>query len=166
MTNSAAKTYQTQQIMTASPAKLVAMLFDRAIGSLKEAVEAIGRGDIEARCRANKRATEIVYHLYMTLDLERGGEIAANLKNLYGFALRKLPEVDFKNDPQAAEDVIRLLEPLRRSWHELAEQGPAAPRPAAAAASGYAAAGAPAARPAAARPEQPAPARRQLYVSA
>lgn len=130
MNNAAAKTYHTQQIMSASPAKLVAMLFDRAIGSLKEAVDAIGRGDIEGRCRSNKRATEIVYHLYMTLDLERGGEIAANLKNLYSFALRRLPEVDFRNDAQAAEDVIRLLEPLRRSWHDLAQQaspGRAAP---------------------------------------
>lgn len=165
MNNSAAKTYQTQQIMTASPAKLVAMLFDRAIGSLKEAVEAIERGDIEGRCRANKRATEIVYHLFMTLDLERGGEIAANLKNLYSFALRKLPEVDFKNDVQAAHDVIRLLEPLRRSWQELADQGAQAPRPAAAA-TGYGAAGGQAARPVSEQAEQPAPTRRQLYVSA
>lgn len=134
--------YQTQQIMSASPAKLVAMLFDRAIGSLREAVEAIERGDIEARFKANKRATEIVYHLYMTLDLDRGGEVAANLKQLYGFALRKLPEIDFKNDVQAAHDVVGLLEPLRRSWHELAQQNQATatgatPRPAAA---GYGAA--------------------------
>lgn len=136
MNSSAAKTYQTQQIMTASPAKLVAMLFDRAIGSLKEAAEAIGRNDIETRFEANRRATEIVYHLYMTLDLDRGGEVAANLKNLYSFVLRKLPEVDFKNDAQAAEDVIKLLEPLRRSWHELAQQGVPG-RPAPAAASGY-----------------------------
>ena len=166
MNNSAAKTYQTQQIMTASPAKLVAMLFDRAIGSLKEAVEAIERGDIEGRCRANKRATEIVYHLFMTLDLERGGEIAANLKNLYSFALRKLPEVDFRNDVQAAQDVIRLLEPLRRSWHELAEQGAAAPRPAAAAGAAYGGQAAKPAQPAPSQPDQPAPPRRQLYVSA
>src|SRR5690606_24778670 len=103
---------------------------------------AIERGDIEARFKANKRATEIVYHLYMTLDLDRGGEVAANLKQLYEFALRKLPEVDFKNDVQAAQDVIGLLEPLRRSWHELAQQNQATapgatPRPPAA---GYGAA--------------------------
>ncbi|SMF67761.1 flagellar protein FliS [Tistlia consotensis] len=158
MNSSAAKTYQTQQIMTASPAKLVAMLFDRAIGSLKEAAEAIGRGDIEARCRSNKRATEIVFHLYMTLDVERGGEIAANLKELYSFVLRKLPEVDFKNDAQAAQDVIRLLEPLRRSWHELAQQGtPGRPAPAA----GVYGAAAPA------KQDQAAGApTRQVYVSA
>ncbi|MEX0759824.1 MAG: flagellar export chaperone FliS [Tistlia sp.] len=160
MKNAAAKTYQTQQIMSASPAKLVAMLFDRAISSLKEAIDAIARGDIEARCRSNKRATEIVYHLYMTLDLERGGEIAANLKNLYSFALRKLPEVDFRNDPQAAEEVIRLLEPLRLSWHELAQQATPA-RPAAA---GYGAA--PRSAPAGPAPKQDQPPARQLYLSA
>ncbi len=161
MNNSAAKTYHTQQIMTASPAKLVAMLFDRAIGSLKEAIDAIERGDIETRCRANKKATEIVYHLYMTLDMERGGEIAGNLKDLYSFVLRKLPEVDFKNDGQAAQDVIKLLEPLRRSWHELAEQGVPAARPAPAGAYGGTAP-----RPAKPEPASPGAPVRQLYVSA
>ncbi len=41
--------YLTQQIMTASPAKLVAMLYDRVISLLSEAIAAIEAGDIERR---------------------------------------------------------------------------------------------------------------------
>ncbi len=79
MTKAAADVYQTQQILTASPARLVATLYQAAITSLRRAIQAIEDGDVERRWRANKRAIEIIDHLAMTLDTERGGEIAANL---------------------------------------------------------------------------------------
>ncbi len=56
----------------------------------------------------------------MTLDLEKGGEIASNLEALYAYMLQRLLDVDVKNDARAAEEVIELLEPLRASWSELA----------------------------------------------
>ena len=118
----ASQKYQTQQIMSASPAALVAMLYDKAISSLQEAIRAIEAGEIEARWRANARAMEIINHLWVTLDTERGGEIAVNLDQLYRFMLARLPEVDLHNNPGPAKDAINLLEPLRRSWHEVATQ--------------------------------------------
>ncbi len=120
--------YRTQQVMTASPARLVAMLFDKAITSLKEAIAAIAAGDIEKRWRSNNRAIEIITHLWSTLDQKRGGEIAEVLAKLYSFTITRLIDVDFKNDPQPAHEAIKLLEPLRDSWNQLAANGgPAAP---------------------------------------
>ena len=113
--------YLAQQIMSASPAKLVAMLYERAITLLRETVEAIEAGDIVRRWEANGKATEVISHLWGTLDRERGGEIAENLNRLYGFMMMRLTMVDVENNAQAAREVIELLEPLRRSWHELAE---------------------------------------------
>ena len=117
--------YLAQQIMSASPAKLVAMLYERAIALLHETVEAIEAGDIERRWRANGKATEVVSHLWGTLDRERGGEIAENLNRVYGFMMMRLTMVDVTNDAQAAREVIELLEPLRRSWQEIANGEPA-----------------------------------------
>jgi flagellar protein FliS len=122
MPRSATQKYQAQQVMSASPAKLVAMLYDKAISCLHEAIRAIEAGEIEARWQANKRAMEIINHLCLTLDLEQGGEIANNLDQLYRFILNRLPEVDLRNNPAPAKDAIGLLEPLRRSWHTLADQ--------------------------------------------
>ncbi len=116
----AATTYQTQALMTASPAQLVVMLLEKATACLHEAITAIEAQQIEERWRANKRAIEIIHHLDLTLDLDRGGEIAVNLRQLYTFALRRLADVDFNNDTQAARDVITLLEPILASWRELA----------------------------------------------
>ncbi len=122
MDRNALQTYGTQQVMTSSPVKLVALLYEKAIVSLREAIQAIEAGRIEARWKANKRATEIISHLSGTLDHEAGGEISQNLQQLYDFMLTRLYEVDRNNDPQPARDVIGLLEPLHDSWRKLAEE--------------------------------------------
>ncbi len=123
------QSYQTQRIMTATPAQLVAMLYERAIFALKSAVRAIEAGDIEARFNANKQAGDIITHLYTTLDVERGGEIAANLGQLYHYMLGRLTFIDVRNDPAPAREVIALLEPLCESWVSLARQAGAPARP-------------------------------------
>lgn len=123
MAKTATEKYQTQQIMTASPARLVAMLFEKAISCLNEAIRAIEAGDIQARWKSNSRAMEIINHLLTTLDMEKGGDIAKNLDQIYRFMLARLPQVDINNNPAPARDVIGLLEPLRRSWQAVANQG-------------------------------------------
>jgi flagellar protein FliS len=120
MDRGASQKYLTQQVMLASPANLVAMLYERAITLLQEAVEAIEAGDTQRRWQATNKATEIVAELWQALDMERGGEIAENLNRLYGFMIMRLTMVDTENNAQAAREVIRLLEPLGQAWHELA----------------------------------------------
>ncbi len=114
------QTRQTEQAMTNDPATLVAMLYDKAVSCLKAAVQAIHSNEIETCWKNNHRAQEIINHLFMTLDLEKGGEVASNLEALYGYMLLRLPELDVNNDTRVAEEVIELLEPLRASWNELA----------------------------------------------
>ncbi len=112
--------YGPEQVMAADPVTLVAMLYDKAVLSLKAAVQAIHKDEIEVRWKNSHRAQEIINHLFTTVDLEKGGEIASNLEALYAYMLQRLLDVDVKNDPRAAEEVIELLEPLRASWSELA----------------------------------------------
>ena len=115
--------YGPEQVMAADPVTLVAMLYDQAVLSLKAAVQAIHKDKIEVRWKNSHRAREIINHLFTTLDLEKGGEIASNLEALYAYMLQRLLDVDVKNDARAAEEVIELLEllePLRASWSELA----------------------------------------------
>lgn len=136
MQNAAAEAYKTQAIMTASPAKLVAMCFDRAAQALHDAMRSIDAGDIQGRFDHSTRALNIISHLWSTLDLEKGGEIAQNLSSIYGYAITRIPDINLHNDKAAAQDVARVLEPLRQSWNELAKQGEGAARVAAAAATG------------------------------
>ena len=122
MVDNAALIYGQQQINTASPAKMVFMLYEKVIASLKEAIRAIEAGDIAARCNANCKAQEILAHMANTLDMEQGQQIAENLEAVYSFAMLHLIDVDAKNDPKPARDVISLIQPLADSWRELAER--------------------------------------------
>lgn len=114
--------YRTQQVMNASPPMLVAMLYDQAIRSLNRAIAAIETGDIQARWSANKNATDCLWELAASLDVDSGGEIAGYLDQLYRFMAHRLLQVDLRNDPAPAVEVIGLLEPLRDSWREIAKQ--------------------------------------------
>jgi flagellar protein FliS len=164
MSESASRQYQTQQIMTASPAMLVFMLLDKAVVCLREAIRAIEAGDVEARWKANARACDIIAHLKSTLDHVRGGEISQNLDRLYDFMLNLLPKVDFNNDAKAAQSVIDLLMPLRESWRTLAARPDIAQATAAAAAAVPAPAPVVAAKPAPVAPTQQPP--RRIALSA
>ena len=146
MYNNAAHAYGTQQVRGASPVLQVAMLYERAIGSLQEAAAAVEAGDVNKRWTANKRAIDIVTALLASLDGERGGEIAQNLDQLYTYLLRRLPLVDVRNDAAPAREAIDLLKPLCESWQQLArgQHG----QPEAAADTGDGAGGVQSARPA------------------
>jgi flagellar protein FliS len=111
-----------ERILEASPSRLVVMLYDEALKNLETAVDATARGAIETRCHAVNRAIEIVCHLYLTLDIEQGGVIAEKLGAIYRFVLARLPQTNIANDAEPAREAIRLLTPMRASWHELDER--------------------------------------------
>jgi len=98
------------------------MLYDEAIAALIAAIDAIGRGDIEARFNATNRTSEVIAELYLGLDMAQGGEIAEGLGGIYNFILTQLPRINFENDPDIAEQAIKLLRPVRQSWFELDER--------------------------------------------
>ena len=122
MNERAAQTYKNQQVNTASPAKMVFMLFEKTLSCLQEALRAIEVKDIQRRCNANCKAQELIAHLSNTLDMDQGGEIAANLERLYTHCMIRLMDVDRHNSADAANEVIRLLTPLRDSWAALADK--------------------------------------------
>ncbi len=124
--NNVARQYREKQILNASPAEQIVMLYDGAIRFLRQAQKAIEEGNIQERYNNNKRAGDILAYLLSTLDAEKGGEIAGNLERLYNYMLQRLMMVDMKNDPQAAEEVINRLRELRESWVKIA-RGEATP---------------------------------------
>ncbi|MCE2510836.1 MAG: flagellar export chaperone FliS [Alphaproteobacteria bacterium] len=111
--------YGYDEVMTASQPHLLVMLYREALAALKASTVAIERGDIEMRWRASSKATNIIAHLYLTLDLERGGDVARNLSRIYTYILRRLPDINLKNDPGPAQESASLLEPLLTSWENL-----------------------------------------------
>jgi flagellar protein FliS len=63
--------------------------------------------------------------LIAPLNLEQGGEIAANLSALYGYCVTRLTLANVKNDVAGLEEVSRLIEPVASSWKQINGQRPA-----------------------------------------
>lgn len=119
MSISAAEHYRQQQILNASPAERVVLLYDGAIRFMMIARQAIEQNDIQKRYDNAIKARNIIQHLLETLDMEKGGEIAVNLENIYNFLLRQLLEVD-KNSIEAVDEILKHLKILRESWAKIA----------------------------------------------
>ena len=108
-----------EELRTASQSRLVVMIYDEIIDALNRAIAAVDSGAIQDRCNAITEAMELVAQLALSVDIERGGEIAENLAQIYKFILAHLPWVNLRNDAQAARDALQLVTPLRNAWIEL-----------------------------------------------
>lgn len=104
-------------VSSASPHQLVLMLYDGFLESVGRARAAMAGGVIDLKCAQIGRAVRILEEgLIAGLDLESGGEIAQNLRNLYSYAVIQLTRGNLRNDPTLLDEVERLIRPLRDAW--------------------------------------------------
>jgi flagellar protein FliS len=109
-------TYQDVAITTQSRGRLVVMLYDGAIKFLKLAINELNASKMDTKGLYINKALDIINELNTVLDMEAGGEVAANLRKLYVFMIRHLHTANIKKDPQMIEEVIKLLEELNQGW--------------------------------------------------
>ncbi len=108
--------YMQSAILTASPEKLVQMLYERVIDLVKEAISKID--DIESRNASLVRAEEIVLYLNSVLDMSKGGEISKNLRALYDFIYRQLIDGNINGDVEKLEIARDFLQEMLDTWKE------------------------------------------------
>ena len=114
--------YRESAVMTASPAQLVVMLYDGAARFLKQAEVIASEGAWGDAGERITRADMIIDELLVTLDTERGGEVAGQLQGIYVFCKRLLIEARLEKDVERIRKTAQLLSQLRESWAELAGQ--------------------------------------------
>ena len=115
---SAFKDYQDIAVTTQNKGRLIVMLYEGAVKFMKLAIKELEaeKIDYEAKGRYINKAQDIINELNSILDLEAGGEIAANLRRLYCFMAKHLSEANVKRDPQMIREVITLMEELNQGW--------------------------------------------------
>lgn len=114
--------YRENAVMTASPAQLVVMLYDGAARFLKQAEVIATEGAWADAGERLNRADLIIDELLMTLDAERGGDIATQLQAIYVFCKRLLIDARLEQDVERIRRAAQLLAELRESWAELARR--------------------------------------------
>ena len=113
------RAYRESAIMTASPARLVVMLYDGARRFLTQGAQAMRARDIARANERLKRAEAIIQELLATLDMSQG-EVSERLSAIYNFCRRLLTEARLEQDADKIDQVIELLAELREAWAELA----------------------------------------------
>jgi flagellar protein FliS len=109
-------------LMDASPHRLIQMLLEGALERIHSAKGSLERGEIAKKCSLISSATSIVGGLRSSLDMEAGGEIAANLDALYEYMNRRLIEANAHNDPAVLDEVAKLLLEIKLGWDAIPEE--------------------------------------------
>jgi len=116
--------YNSEAVLSATPAQLVTMLYDRLMLDLHRAEQAQTASDWVGAREQLLHAQAIVGELSSSLriDIWDGGE---GLLAIYNYASTSLVTANVHRDVAATRDAIRILEPLRRAWHDAARAMPA-----------------------------------------
>lgn len=103
----------------ADSVQLIQMLFDGLMTSLADAEGHFERNDIKGKHDAIGRSTKIIVGLQGALDFNQGGELAANLSDLYDYCVRRLLKANIRNDIDGIKEVRSLLNEIKGAWEEI-----------------------------------------------
>ena len=105
----------------ASPHRLIQMFMEGALESLSKAKGHIQRGEVAAQGEQIGRAISIIGGLREGLNLEAGGDLAANLDALYDYMQRRLLEANLKTNESIVDEVIERLRTIKEAWDAIGE---------------------------------------------
>lgn len=106
-------------VMSASPHKLIVMLFDGGIGFIRAARLHMQAGRVAAKGEAISKAIDVVGGLSSALDHERGGELAGRLESLYDYVSDLLLKANLENSVARLDEAERLLADIASAWREI-----------------------------------------------
>lgn len=125
--------YQKTNVNTASQGKLVVLLYEGAIKQLTMALNFIDENDkikpqnIEKFGICLQKVQSIITELQVSLDMEKGGDIATNLMALYVFFNEELVQASITKDKEKIKSVLEMMSDLAESWKIIANSTANAP---------------------------------------
>jgi flagellar protein FliS len=112
--------YVSDSVGTASPARLLVMLYDRLVLDLMIASKSLAEADHETASTRIYHAQEIIMELQASLDPTAwsGGP---GLSSLYSYLFTELVQANVTKDSARVDLVLRFAEQLRDAWREAAD---------------------------------------------
>lgn len=111
--------YQNNQVTAAPQKKLIIMLYDGAIKNLRLAITAMEGKEIEKTNNFLIKAQNIISEFMITLDFDKGGDIAKDLYSLYDYMYNSLIRANIDKDIGKVKEVIGYLQELRDTWNQI-----------------------------------------------
>jgi flagellar secretion chaperone FliS len=119
--------YVDNEILTASPARLVQIMYRGAIDAVAAARSALAGGDIAVRSRNISKAHAILNEMALSLNHSLAPELTRNLVELYDYMARRLLEANAQQSDEPLAEVQQLLNTLLEAWLPHAGSETAAP---------------------------------------
>ncbi len=118
--------YKETHIKTASGGKLIILIYDEAVRQLDYAIEILESGTprLDSVSNAIIKTQDLITELMVSLDFEKGGEIAGNLFSLYMFFNKQLMEANVKKDAGILKRIHTYVSDLRDAWHQVVTKTP------------------------------------------
>lgn len=108
-------------VQDANPHRLIQMLMEGFIERVNVASHAMQRGDHALKGVQISKAIAILGGLKDGLDLGKGGELAANLSELYAYMETRLFEASASNEVAYLDEVKALMLEIKGAWDQIPE---------------------------------------------
>ncbi|MDR7089299.1 MULTISPECIES: flagellar export chaperone FliS [Cellvibrio] len=109
-------------IETASPHRLIQMLFEGALERIAQAKGAMAQNQVARKGELIGKAVAIVGGLQGSLNDKEGGALAANLDGLYDYIIRRLSQANYENNVEYLDECGRLLGEIKTAWDAIGSQ--------------------------------------------
>jgi flagellar protein FliS len=109
-------------VETASPHRLIQMLFEGALERIAQAKGAMLQNQIARKGELIGKAVAIVGGLQGSLNDKEGGNLATNLDELYDYIIRRLTRANFENNTEYLDECGRLLGEIKTAWDAIGDQ--------------------------------------------
>lgn len=113
-------------VADASPARLVQIMFEHILSELATAQGCMERiknnmplAEVVAKGKSLGKAIRLINQLNATLDMERGRQIAENLRALYLYMLERLTQANIANDPRIVAEAASLVRKVKSGWDKV-----------------------------------------------
>jgi flagellar secretion chaperone FliS len=116
---SATAAYADAARTTASPERLLCMVYDRLLLDLERATESLQLG--QSAHPHLMHAQDIVHELLVSLD-HQAWEGAGRLASIYVYLHTQLVHANIRRDQAIVSECVALVAPLRDAWHAAADR--------------------------------------------
>jgi len=106
----------------ATPHRLIQMLMEGALDKMCTAKGHMERREFDRKSHYLSWSITIINGLKASLDMDGGGEISANLDDLYDYMIRQLMAANAANDTAIVDEVTSLMLELKSAWDVIPRQ--------------------------------------------
>ncbi len=116
-----ASRYREAEVLSASPAQLVVIVYDHLLVNMRRARLLLGPAETSARSDALERSRAALTELLVTLDHDKGGDLAVRLSSIYTFMLGELATLGVRPDGERLDALVALATELRDAFAQASQ---------------------------------------------